>query len=295
MTTVLRPTKPLANHLRQQAHDVARQLALTPKLQVILVGDNSASQTYVRAKKKAAETIGLACDITHLPAHTSAETVLQHIDTANNDAEVHGILLQLPLPEGLNKQPILDAIDPAKDVDGLCTTNVGRLHLGKPGLRPATPLGIIRLLQWAGLTLAGKRAVVVGRSGLVGWPMACMLQQHDCTVTNCHIETEDLAYHTKQAEILVSATGRIDLITEDMVSPNTVVIDVGTRHGDTDPRTGKRELRGDVHPDVANVASLLTPVPGGVGPMTVASLMTNLVDAACTQQSHPLHHWNLHP
>ncbi|MFM9109000.1 MAG: bifunctional methylenetetrahydrofolate dehydrogenase/methenyltetrahydrofolate cyclohydrolase FolD, partial [Prochlorococcaceae cyanobacterium] len=247
-----------------------------PGLAVLRVGDDPASGVYVANKEKACARVGIANLGAHLAAATPAPEVLARIAALNADPAVDGILLQLPLPQGLDEGPLLLAIDPDKDADGLHSLNLGRLRKGEPGPRSCTPAGVMALLADAGIGLRGRRAVVVGRSILVGQPMALMLQAADATVTVAHSRTADLAAVTRQAEVLVVAAGRPELIGAEHVSPGTVVVDVGIHRR---PGGG---LCGDV--DAAAVeplAAALSPVPGGVGPMTVAMLLVNTVVAWC--------------
>ncbi|MEB3266417.1 MAG: bifunctional methylenetetrahydrofolate dehydrogenase/methenyltetrahydrofolate cyclohydrolase FolD [Cyanobacteriota bacterium] len=254
-----------------------------PGLAVLRVGDDPASGVYVANKVKACGRVGIASLGAHLAATTPAATVLERIEALNTDPAVDGILLQLPLPAGLDERPLLEAINPAKDADGLHTLNLGRLLKGEVGPRSCTPAGVMALLADAGVALAGRRAVVVGRSILVGQPMALMLQAADATVTVAHSRTVDLAALTRQAEVLVVAAGRPELIGAEHVSPGTVVVDVGIH------RRPEGGLCGDVRAaEVEPIAAALSPVPGGVGPMTVAMLLVNTVVAWC--RAHDVAH-----
>ena len=247
-----------------------------PGLAVLRVGDDPASGVYVANKEKACSRIGVTNLGAHLDAGTPASEVLARIERLNADPAVDGILLQLPLPAGLEEGPLLEAIDPDKDADGLHTLNLGRLLKGEPGPRSCTPAGVMALLAAAGVDLAGKRAVVVGRSILVGQPMALMLQAANATVTVAHSHTRDLAALTRQAEVLVVAAGRPRMIGAEHVSPGSVVVDVGIH------RRPEGGLCGDVRfEEVEPIAAALSPVPGGVGPMTVAMLLVNTVRAWC--------------
>ena len=247
-----------------------------PGLAVLRVGDDPASGVYVANKEKACSRIGVTNLGAHLDAATPASEVLARIERLNADPAVDGILLQLPLPAGLEEGPLLEAIDPDKDADGLHTLNLGRLLKGEPGPRSCTPAGVMALLAAAGVDLAGKRAVVVGRSILVGQPMALMLQAANATVTVAHSRTRDLAALTRQAEVLVVAAGRPRMIGAEHVSPGAVVVDVGIH------RRPEGGLCGDVRfEEVEPIAAALSPVPGGVGPMTVAMLLVNTVRAWC--------------
>jgi len=252
-----------------------------PCLAVVLVGDDPASHSYIRGKVRAAEEVGIEARDHLLPAETREEALLSLVASLNADPAVHGILVQLPLPAHIDKAAVLEAIDPHKDVDGFHPYNVGRLVLGAPALAPCTPTGILKLLDHAGVDLTGKEAVVVGRSTMVGRPTASLLLHRNATVTTCHSRTRDLAAVCRRAEILVVAIGRARMIGADHVSPGAVVIDVGTNRVDG-------RLVGDVDFDaVAPKASAITPVPGGVGPMTVAMLMVNTVRAATLQRHAP--------
>lgn len=247
---------------------------VTPGLTVILAGEDPASQTYVRNKEKACERLGLYSHTVRLPEDVSQETLEAAIAQANADPAIHGILVQLPLPAHLDSEHALAMIRPEKDVDGFHDINMGRLVRGTDGVIACTPKGVMRLLESAGIALAGKEAVVVGRSNIVGKPMALLLLQQNATVTICHSRTADLSAHTRQADILVAAVGRPGFITAEMVKEGAVVVDVGINRVD-----GK--LCGDVDFDaVAQKASYITPVPGGVGKMTIAMLMENTVEAA---------------
>lgn len=250
-----------------------------PGLAVLRVGDDPASGVYVANKEKACGRIGIRNLGAHLPAGTDAATLLETIQRLNADPAVDGILLQLPLPPGLDERPLLAAIDPDKDADGLHTLNLGRLLKGEPGPRSCTPAGVMALLARHGIDPSGRRAVVVGRSILVGQPMALMLQAADATVSVAHSRTRDLAALTRQAELLVVAAGRPRMIGADHVSPGAVVVDVGIHRLEPDAAAGVRpRLCGDVRfEEVEPIASAITPVPGGVGPMTVALLLVNTV------------------
>lgn len=267
---------------------VAERLAQAgrpPGLAVLRVGDDPASGVYVANKEKACSRIGITNLGAHLPADTPAAEVLSTIQRLNADDAVDGILLQLPLPTGLDEGPLLAAIDPQKDADGLHTLNLGRLLKGEPGPRSCTPAGVMALLAAAGIDLAGKRAVVVGRSILVGQPMALMLQAANATVSIAHSRTVDLAELTRQADVLVVAAGRPRMIGAEHVKPGAVVVDVGIHRLEPDPAAGpeaKARLCGDVRfEEVEPIASAITPVPGGVGPMTVTLLLVNTVASWC--------------
>ncbi len=252
-----------------------------PGLAVLRVGDDPASGVYVANKEKACSRIGITNLGAHLPADTPAAEVLSTIQRLNADPAVDGILLQLPLPEGLDERPLLAAIDPEKDADGLHTMNLGRLLKGEPGPRSCTPAGVMALLDAAGVELSGKRAVVVGRSILVGQPMALMLQAANATVSIGHSRTQDLAALTRQADVLVVAAGRPRMIGAEHVKPGAVVVDVGIHRLPSEPGE-KAKLCGDVRfEEVEPIASAISPVPGGVGPMTVTLLLVNTVASWC--------------
>jgi methylenetetrahydrofolate dehydrogenase (NADP+) / methenyltetrahydrofolate cyclohydrolase len=239
-----------------------------PHLSVVLVGDDPASHTYVRLKRQDSESVGMTATDHRLAATTTTDEVLTLVRALNDDERVSGVLVQQPMPPQVDAAACAGAVDPAKDVDGLHPVSAGRLLLGQPGLRGCTPAGVIRMLDESGVELAGRRATVLGRSNIVGKPMAVMLLERNATVTVCHSRTRDLAEECRRADILVVAIGRPHFVTADMVQPGAVVIDVGIT-----PAGGR--LRGDVDPAVAEVAGMLSPVPGGVGPMTRAMLMRN--------------------
>ena len=245
-----------------------------PHLAVILVGDDPASRSYVKSKGKDAEEVGFKSTTIELPETTSQAELLDVIARLNEDDSVDGLLVQLPLPKHIDEDKVIEAISREKDVDGFHPLNVAALWQGRPCIYPCTPKGVIRMLDEAGVEIEGKRAVVIGRSNIVGLPMAKMLLDRNATVTIAHSRTRDLADLTRQAEILVAAVGRLRMVTEDMVAPGAVVIDVGVNR---DPETGK--LAGDVDFEkVSQKASVITPVPGGVGPMTRAELMQNTLE-----------------
>jgi len=265
-----------------------RARGITPGLTVVIVGDDPASHVYVKMKGKAANELGMTSDTIRLPATTPQDELMALVDRLNADPAVHGILVQMPLPKPLSGDAVIDRIDPRKDVDGFHPVNVGKMVIGDPtGFKPCTPWGVIELLKRAGVDPAGKHAVVVGRSMIVGKPVANLLMQKakgaNATVTVCHTGTPktELPRFTKDADILVVAAGSPESVTGDMIKPGAVVIDVGVNRVD-DPTTEKGyRLTGDVHfPSAVEVAGAITPVPGGVGPMTIAMLMTNTVQAA---------------
>ena len=273
--------KVMAAQVKQQAaKDTAalRAKGIVPKLVVFLVGDDPASAVYVRGKAKDCEECGIDGQVVRLPADTAEADLLESIGQANADAAVHGILVQLPLPKHIDEKKVIEAISPEKDVDGFTPVNIGRLQIGEDSFVPCTPAGCLYMIRQAGVRLAGKDAVVVGRSNIVGKPMAMLLLAESATVTVCHSKTENLAARCAAADILVAAVGRAGLITADMVKPGAVVIDVGMN------RTGDGKLCGDVDfAAVQQVAGAITPVPGGVGLMTRAMLMANTVKAAARQ------------
>jgi methylenetetrahydrofolate dehydrogenase (NADP+)/methenyltetrahydrofolate cyclohydrolase len=257
---------------------------LTPGLAVVLVGMDPASQIYVRNKNKATLEAGMDGFEHVLPAGTSQQELLDLIATLNNDDAVHGILVQLPLPDQINEQAVIDAISPAKDADGFHVINTGRLATGGDGMAPCTPLGCLMLLQDRLGDLSGKEAVIIGRSNIVGKPMAQLLLDANCTVTVCHSRTADLRAVCRRGDILVAAVGRPEMIRGDWIKPGATVIDVGINRIPKLGEEGKTRVVGDVAFDEAKaVAGAITPVPGGVGPMTIACLLANTVTAACRQ------------
>jgi methylenetetrahydrofolate dehydrogenase (NADP+) / methenyltetrahydrofolate cyclohydrolase len=262
----------LAQRIRAEVAEEVKQLGEVG-LATILVGEDPASEIYIKRKHDAAKEVGILARDYRLEESTTEEKVLELVDRLNGDDAVDGILVQLPLPGQIDEQRVIEAVDPAKDVDGFHPINAGRLLLGQDGLVAATPTGIMRLLAEYDVPLVGARAVVVGRSNIVGKPVALLLLAEHATVTVSHSRTVDLAAHTREADVLVVAVGQAGLITADMVKAGATVIDVGMN------RTPEG-LRGDVDPAVAERAGLLTPVPGGVGPMTIASLLRNTVTAA---------------
>ncbi|MEM9808307.1 MAG: bifunctional methylenetetrahydrofolate dehydrogenase/methenyltetrahydrofolate cyclohydrolase FolD [Cyanobacteria bacterium P01_D01_bin.56] len=272
--------KALAQKLQAQlATDISRRDPdlRPPGLAVVMVGDNPASAAYVTNKERACARIGIASFGSHLPVDTSQETLAALIDQLNNDDRVDGILIQLPLPGHLNAVALLNRIDPAKDADGLHPENMGRLMRGEPGLRSCTPAGVMEVLKEHNIDVAGKQAVVIGRSILVGKPMALMLLEANATVTIAHSKTADLPGLCRQADIVVAAVGRPKMITADWVKPGAAVIDVGINRIE-DSESGKAKLVGDVDfASVDPVAGAITPVPGGIGPMTVTMLLHNTV------------------
>src|SRR3990170_225424 len=261
--------------LRSEIQALKEKTGVTPGLTVVLVGENPASLVYVRNKIKACEEVGINSVQHKLPETATHEELLGLIRHLNASKDVHGILVQLPLPKQINEEEILEEISPSKDVDGFHPYNVGRLMIGNPVLQPCTPYGVMRLLDSTGVDLSGKDAVVVGRSNIVGKPMAMMLLKRNATVTICHSRTKDLVEKIRKADILVAAIGRAEFIKGEWVKEGAVVIDVGMN------RTMEGKLVGDVDFEGASTrASFITPVPGGVGPMTIAMLLKNTVVAA---------------
>ncbi len=261
-----------------------RDCGIQPCLAVVLVGDNPASQVYVRNKGRVCDEVGFRSIVHKLPADTTEAELLALIDRLNADREVNGILVQLPLPQTIHERAVIDRIDPAKDVDGFHPENVGRLAIGLKGVEPCTPKGAMILLREACENLTGKKAVVIGRSNIVGKPMALMLLQAGCTVTVAHSKTRDLKQVCADADIVVAAVGRVHLVKSDWIKPGAIVIDIGINRI-VDPDTGATKLTGDVDFEaVQECASALTPVPGGVGPMTIACLMENTLEATLNQK-----------
>ena len=246
---------------------------ITPHLAVVLVGENPASQVYVRNKENACIKAGIRSTVIRLDEGCTQQALEDVVRSLNRDASVHGILVQLPLPGHLDESRVLALIDPDKDVDGFHAMNSGRLMNGQPRFVPCTPLGVMKLLEAYDIPVAGKHAVIIGRSNIVGKPMAMLLLAKDATVTVCHSKTQNLLDIARQADILVAAVGRPGFVTADMVKPGATVIDVGINRVDG-------QIVGDVAPEVAQVAGYLTPVPGGVGQMTIAMLLANTLDAA---------------
>jgi len=256
---------------------------IDPALAVILVGDDPASKIYVKNKEKVANKVGIKSIIHRLPKGTSQDSLLYLIEKLNKDESIHGILVQLPLPELLDEAEILKNIDPAKDVDGLHIENIGRLYTNISGLIPCTPLGCISLIKQAKENLEGLHAVVIGRSNLVGKPLAQLLLRENCTVTICHSKTRNISQITREADILVAAVGSANMVKADWVKAGAIVIDVGIN------RTEEGKLTGDVDFDeVSKIAGYITPVPGGVGPMTIASLLLNTIKAISLANNIPL-------
>ena len=251
------------------------QRGIRPGLAVLLAGDNPASRVYVRNKVRACEETGVRSELYEVPANVSEEALIDRVLALNDDPDIHGILVQLPLPKQVDVHQVLETIAPAKDIDGFHESNLGALLAGRPRMVPCTPAGVMRLLDHAGVPLAGSHAVVIGRSNIVGKPLALLLLQRDATVTLCHSKSRDLENLARSADILVAAVGRPKLVTGRMVKPGACVIDVGVN------RLTDGSLAGDVDFAAASeVAGWITPVPGGVGPMTIAMLLENCVRAA---------------
>lgn len=273
--------KELAEELQQETAEQVKELAekgIHPGLVVLLVGENPASQIYVRNKQRAANKIGIHSEVKHYPATISQEALIKEIEYFNQSDEFHGILVQLPLPDQIDEEQVLLAIDPLKDVDGFHPMNMGRLFAGIPHTIPCTPYGIMKMFDAYNIPLAGKQAVVIGRSNIVGKPMAILLLGADATVTLTHSKTEDLAKVASKADILVVAIGKGHFVTKEFIKPGAVVIDVGMN------RNEEGKLIGDVKFDeVEPIASYITPVPGGVGPMTITMLMQQTVEC-CQRQ-----------
>jgi methylenetetrahydrofolate dehydrogenase (NADP+)/methenyltetrahydrofolate cyclohydrolase len=272
--------KALAAKIKTQLIEEARTLPRHPGLAVILVGHDPASRIYVTNKEKDCEQCGFLSYEYKLPDETSEEELLDMIEYLNKNPKVDGILVQMPLPEHLDEEKVINAISPEKDVDAFHPFNVGRMVIGDPVFLPCTPAGILEMLKEYGIEIAGKRCVVLGRSNIVGKPMAMLLMQHDGTVTTCHTKTENLAKYTREADILVSAAGHRNLVTADMVKDGVVIIDVAMN------RNEEGKFCGDVDfENVSKKASYITPVPGGVGPMTRAILLRNILTASKRHQS----------
>jgi len=275
----------IKNEVKAATEKLKQEKGITPGLAFILVGDNPASQSYVKSKGKACEELGFYSITERVPATISEPELLTMVQRFNNDSKVHGLLVQLPLPKHINEQKVIEAISPTKDVDGFHPVSIGKMVIGIDTFYSATPYGIVELLKRSNINPSGKHVVVVGRSNIVGKPVANMLLQKkegaNAVVTIAHTAAKDISYYTKQADILIAAIGKPFAITKEMVKPGVVVIDVGiNRIEDRTSKTGSR-LVGDVdYENVKEVASAITPVPGGVGPMTIAMLMVNTLKAA---------------
>lgn len=270
--------KQISEDIRGSLREEVRQLVkqgFTPGLAVVLVGEDPASQVYVRNKEKACQDLGYYSEVHRLPAETSQEELLALVDKLNNQANIHGILVQLPLPGHIEEKAVIDAIAVEKDVDGFHPVNVGNLVIGDDSLLPCTPAGVIELIKRTGTSISGKHAVVIGRSNIVGKPVSLLLQRENATVTMCHSRTANMKELTKQADILVVAIGRANFVDASYVKPGAVVIDVGMN------RLDNGKLAGDVdYESVREISGPITPVPGGVGPMTITMLMQNTLVAA---------------
>jgi methylenetetrahydrofolate dehydrogenase (NADP+)/methenyltetrahydrofolate cyclohydrolase len=293
--------KATARQIREEVADRCAELldkhGIVPGLTVVLVGEDPASQIYVRNKEKAAKAAGMNSVVKRMPVGATQDEVLETIRKLNADSAVHGILVQLPLPEAIDEHLVIESIDPHKDVDGFHPENVGRLLSGLPGIVSCTPAGIIELLKRHDIPLVGKHAVVIGRSNIVGKPMAVLLLREHCTVTICHSRTKELADVASRGDLLIAAVGRRAMVTADFIKPGAVVVDVGMHrvedeatcrdlYGDDEKRLATirnkgATLAGDVHPlQARSRAGWLSPVPGGVGPLTIAMLLNNTIDAA---------------
>lgn len=275
----------IRQEIAQQTEALKSSKGITPGLAVILVGNNPASEVYVRNKQKACEKLGFLSELHRFPEETSQGVLLEKINELNNDDKIHGILVQLPLPSHINEQAVLRSIRPEKDVDGFHPVNMGKLAQGEPGFVPCTPLGIREMLLRENIPIQGEHVVIVGRSNIVGKPLALLLmlksEKGNATVTVCHSRTKNLADITRQADILVAAIGRAQFIKREMVRPGAVVIDVGVNRVEDSSSPKGYRLVGDVDFDaVKEIASAITPVPGGVGPMTITMLLHNTLQAA---------------
>jgi len=278
MTAQLIDGNALSRQLRESVSQRVAHLkaqGVTPGLAVILVGDNPASQVYVRNKVKACEDTGMHSVLERYDATLTEADLLARVEALNSDPTIHGILVQLPLPAHMDAQKVIETISPAKDVDGFHVASAGALMVGQPGFWPCTPYGCMKMLESIGYNLRGKHAVVIGRSNIVGKPMAMMLLQQNATVTICHSATPDLKAMTLQADVIVAAVGKRNVLTADMVKPGAVVLDVGMNRNDEGKLCGDVDFAG-----VKEVASHITPVPGGVGPMTITMLMVNTLESA---------------
>ena len=284
-TTTAKIIDGVALSAKLRADIAARAVALktrgvTPGLAVILVGEDPASAVYVRNKVKACADTGIRSVFEKYEASLSEADLLSRINALNTDPTIHGILVQMPLPKHINPHKVIEAISTSKDVDGYATLSAGELMTGQIGFRPCTPYGCMKLIETTGIDLRGKHAVVIGRSNTVGKPMALLLLQANATVTVCHSGTADMGHHTRQADVIVAAVGKRNVLTADMVKPGAIVIDVGMNRV-PDGQAGAGKLCGDVDfAGVSQVASYITPVPGGVGPMTITMLLVNTLEAA---------------
>lgn len=270
--------KELAQDLRNEMKKEVKTLknnGLTPHLTVILVGDNPASRSYVNGKKKASAEIGISSEIIEMPAETTEQQLLNQIEQLNEDDNVHGILVQLPLPEHIDEQKVIETIHPSKDVDGFHPINIGRMMVGQDTFLPCTPYGIVTMLKSRNIPIEGKHVVVIGRSNIVGKPVGQLLLNENATITYCHSRTKDIKAHTKQADIVIVAVGKAHFVNRDFIKQDAVVIDVGVNRQEDGTLTGDVDFE-----DVKDIASFLTPVPQGVGPMTITMLLKNTIKAA---------------
>ncbi|OKL38074.1 bifunctional methylenetetrahydrofolate dehydrogenase/methenyltetrahydrofolate cyclohydrolase FolD [Domibacillus mangrovi] len=278
MTAAIIDGKAIAKDIRAELKEeieALKQTGMTPGLAVVIVGDDQASHTYVNSKERSSKEIGIHSEVHRYPADYTEEKLLQKVEELNNDDRIHGILVQLPLPKHISEDKVIDAIAPEKDVDGFHPVNVGKMVIGKDSFYSCTPYGIIKMLEKENISLEGKHVVVIGRSNIVGKPAALLSLMHNATVTICHSRTKDLPAITRQADVVISAVGIANYVTADHIKPGAVVIDVGMNRNDA----GK--LCGDVDfNNVKEVAGAITPVPGGVGPMTITMLLFNTVKAA---------------
>ncbi|TDL34628.1 bifunctional methylenetetrahydrofolate dehydrogenase/methenyltetrahydrofolate cyclohydrolase FolD [Jeotgalibacillus sp. S-D1] len=278
MTAAIIDGKKIAQDIRQTLESriaSLKEYGITPGLAVVLVGDNQASKTYVSMKQKACEKLGIHSVLIEFPKDLTEKQLLEKVNELNNDDSIHGILVQLPLPSHINEINIIESITPSKDVDGFHPINAGRLMTGGEAFYPCTPYGIIQMLKYENIQMAGKHAVIVGRSNIVGKPMGQLLLKENATVTYCHSKTDDLVHHSKQADILIAAIGVTKFITAEHIKEGAVVIDVGMN------RDENGKLCGDVdYNSCVEKASAITPVPGGVGPMTITMLLVNTVESA---------------
>lgn len=278
MSSTIINGKEIGQEIRHAVAERVKRLkeqGVIPGLAVVLVGDNQASATYVRNKQKSCEAIGMFSELVKLPEATTQEELLTQIQLLNQREDIHGILVQLPLPKHIDEDTVIATIAVEKDVDGFSPVSVGKMMLGQETFLPCTPFGVMKLLEYSGIEIAGKHAVIVGRSHIVGKPMGQLLLQKDATVTYTHSKTPDLPSFTKQADILIAAVGRANFITKEHIKEGAVVIDVGINRDDNN------KLCGDVNfAEVEDIASAITPVPGGVGPMTITMLLFNTVQAA---------------
>lgn len=281
--------KALANQIKEEIRQEVDQIRLAggkiPHLAAVLIGENPASEVYVRNKVRSCEQVGFKSTLIRRPAEVQQKEVLEIVQQLNNDPDVDGFIVQLPLPDHIDEQEVTLAIDPNKDVDGFHPVNIGRMTLGLPAYLPATPFGILEILSRYGVETSGKEVVVLGRSSIVGTPMSILLSRKgnpgNATVTVCHSRTKDLEEHTRRADILVAAIGRPEMVTADMVKEGAVIIDVGINRVEDSSRSRGYRLCGDVnYGDLESKVSAMTPVPGGVGPMTVVSLMQNTLQAS---------------